>query len=126
MKKKSNMSVYIALLFLIFLVVVFPYKEGFDTITTTTSATTGNTTTKSYNFFDYYWPFSDTFLRSPDDHHKWLNSENGRSSSTEYSTQGNTNIDTRTNNTGGYNDVDYTGFNKTGTGNDGKRYKQSI
>ena len=30
MKKKINLSVYIALLFLIFLVVLFPYKEGFQ------------------------------------------------------------------------------------------------
>jgi hypothetical protein len=29
MKKKTCLSVYIALLFLIFLVVLFPYKEGF-------------------------------------------------------------------------------------------------
>jgi hypothetical protein len=110
MKKKPCLSVYIALLFLIFLVVVFPYKEGFDTTTTTT---TGNTiTTSSYNFFDYYWPFSGKFLQS---------SEN-----VAPVTQGNTNIDTRTNNTAGYNDVDYVGFNTGGTGNDGTRYKQSL
>ncbi len=30
MKKKTCLSVYIALLFLIFLVVLFPYKEGFE------------------------------------------------------------------------------------------------
>ena len=30
MKKKTSAYVYIALLFLIFLVAVFPYKEGFD------------------------------------------------------------------------------------------------
>lgn len=29
MKKKTSLFVYIALLFLIFLVVLFPYKEGF-------------------------------------------------------------------------------------------------
>ena len=30
MKKKTCLSVYISLLFLIFLVVLFPYKEGFE------------------------------------------------------------------------------------------------
>jgi len=30
MKKKTCLSVYLALLFLIFLVVLFPYKEGFE------------------------------------------------------------------------------------------------
>ena len=115
MKKKPCLSVYIALLFLIFLVVVFPYKEGFENTNTITST----------NFFDYYWPFSDNFLKSSseDDHHKWLNSENGGSSSTEINSQGDTNIDSRTNNTAGYNDVDYKSFNTAGTGNDGKRYK---
>ena len=124
MKKKPCLSVYIALLFLIFLVVVFPYKEGFDTVRTST--TNGNTITTSYNFFDYYWPFSDKFLQSSesDDHHKWLISENGRTSNSV--THGETNIDTRTNNTAGYNDVDYTGFNTAGTGNDGTRYKSSV
>jgi hypothetical protein len=101
MKKKPCLSVYIALLFLIFLVVVFPYNEGFE-----------NTTT-SISFFDYYWPFSDNFLKS----------ENRGSSSTEINSQGDTNIDSRTNNTAGYNDVDYKGFNTSGIGNDGKRYK---
>ena len=30
MKKKNCLSSYIALIFLIFLVLVFPYKEGFE------------------------------------------------------------------------------------------------
>jgi hypothetical protein len=112
MKKKPCLSVYVALLFLIFLVVVFPYKEGFDTNTT---ITTGNTTTtSSYNFFDYYWPFSGKFLQSSVE--RKLPSV----------TQGETNIDSRTNNTAGYNDVDYVGFNTAGTGNDGTRYEQSL
>jgi hypothetical protein len=127
MKKKPCKSVYLALLFLIFLVLVFPYKEGFDSTVTTT--TNGNTITTSYNFFDYYWPFSDKFLQLPsssDDPHKWLNSENGGSSSSNTNRQSDTNIDTRTNNTAGYNDVDYRGFNTAGTGNDGTRYKSSV
>ena len=127
MKKKPCHSVYIALLFLIFLVVVFPYKEGFDN-TVTSSTTNGNTITTSYNFFDYYWPFSDKFLQSSDsdDHHKWLNSENGGSSSSETQEVTTSNIDIRTSNTAGYNDVDSTGFNTAGTGNDGSRYKLSV
>jgi hypothetical protein len=111
MKKKTCLSVYLALFLLIFLVVVFPYKEGFDTVITTTTANTTKTT--SYNFFDYYWPFSSTFLQMPDD----------GSSSSNYNIQGDPNIDNRTNNTRGYNDVDYKGFNTAGTGNDGRRYK---
>jgi hypothetical protein len=112
MKKKACLSVYIALLFLIFLVVVFPYKEGFDnTIIITRSNST--THTRPNNFFDYYWPFSDTFLISTikDD---------------ERNIQGDPNIDDRTDNTHGYNDVDYRGFNTSGTGNDGKRYTTKI
>ena len=108
MKKKACLSVYIALLFLIFLVVMFPHKEGLEnTITITTTHTRPN------NFFDYYWPFSDTFLISSieDD---------------EYIVQGDPNIDDRTDNTHGYNDVDYKGFNTAGTGNDGKRYTTKI
>ena len=87
-----------------------------------------STNTIPNNYFDYYWPFSNTFLISSieDDHHKWLNSENGWSSSTEYSIQGDTNIDTRTDNTHGYNDVDYKGFNTVGTGNDGIRYTNML
>ena len=110
MKKQSCWSVYIALLFLIFLVVVFPYKEGFeDTITTTT--TKGNTTTTTItNFFDYFWPFSDKFLQSSE-------------VSNRINSMGDPNIDNRTQNTRGYNDVDDKGFNKTGIGNDGTRYK---
>jgi hypothetical protein len=114
MKKKPCLSVYIALLFLIFLVVVFPYKEGFETTNTTTTTTRNITTTT--NFFEYYWPFSDKFLKS---------SDNEEDSSTENNNQGNPNIDSRTNNTAGYNDVDYAGFNKTGVGNSGTRYKES-
>ena len=113
MKKKTSLSVYLALLLLIFLVLVFPYKEGFDT-TTTVTTTRGDSTTRSYNFFDYYWPFSSTFLQS---------TSNDGSSSSNYNIQGDTNIDDRTNNTRGYNDVDYKGFNTAGTGNDGTRYK---
>uniref|UniRef100_A0A6C0JL85 Uncharacterized protein n=1 Tax=viral metagenome TaxID=1070528 RepID=A0A6C0JL85_9ZZZZ len=112
MKKKNSLSVYIALLFLIFLVLVFPYKEGFDTTTVTTTRTGNTVTTSSYNFFEYYWPFSGKFLQY---------SEN-----VNPVTQGDTNIDTRTNNTAGYNDVDYVGFNTAGTGNDGRRYTQSV
>jgi hypothetical protein len=127
MKKKSCLSVYIALLFLIFLVVLFPYKEGFEsTVTTTTTTgntttTTGNTTTKN-SFFDYFWPFSNKFLQSSEDD-KSLNSENGGTSSSEINKQGDSNIDSRTDNTKGYNDVDAKGFNTTGIGNDGTRYK---
>ena len=108
MKKKTCWQVYIALLLLIFLVVIVPHKEGLEnTITITTKHTRPN------NFFDYYWPFSDTFLIATikDDEHV---------------VQGDPNIDDRTDNTHGYNDVDYRGFNTVGTGNDGKRYTTKL